>query len=169
MITIRPMQSDSESDRACVRALLEEYLQWLEAEVEQAFGVAIDSEAMLADYMANLDSFQPPEGALLLAVDGEDAVGMGSLRRITAEMGEIKRMYVRPGYRGRGLGRQLLGGLIDEARERGYAAVRLDSGPFMQSAHGLYRSMGFREIEPFSGTEIPEHLHDQCLFMALDL
>lgn len=169
MITIRPMQSDDETDRARVRLLLAEYLRWLQAEVEQAYDVIIEPETMLEEYMADLDSFQPPQGALLLAVVGEEAAGMGSLRRITAEMGEIKRMYVRPGYRGRGLGRQLLGGLIDEARERGYGAVRLDSGPFMQSAHGLYRSMGFREIEPFAGTEIPEHLHDQCLFMALDL
>ena len=169
MIVIRAIRGDSEADRARIRLLLEEYLHWLTAEVEQAYDVIIEPQAMLAEYMADLDSFQPPQGALLLAVDGEDAAGMGSLRRITAEMGEIKRMYVRPDYRGQGLGRKLLGGLVDEARARGYATVRLDSGPFMQSAHALYRAAGFEEIEPFAGTEIPEHLHDQCLFMALDL
>jgi putative acetyltransferase len=90
-----------------------------------------------------------PTGALLLArVEGEPT-GCAALRRIDAGAGELKRLYVRPGHRGLGLGRSLAEAAIAVARELGYPCLRLDTTPEMAAAHALYRSLGFSEIEPY--------------------
>src|SRR5262249_25237300 len=93
--------------------------------------------------------YSPPAGALLLArVDGEP-VGCAALRRIDAATGELKRLYVRPGHRGLGLGRRLTETAVEAARERGYRRLRLDTTPEMAAAQDLYRSLGFREIAAY--------------------
>jgi GNAT superfamily N-acetyltransferase len=83
--------------------------------------------------------------------------------------GEIKRMYVRPDFRGQGIGRALLEALLAEARPAGYRRVRLDSGPFMKAAHALYRRVGFHEIAPYPESEIPVAFHEQSVFMEKQL
>ena len=84
-------------------------------------------------------------------------------------MGEIKRMYVRPQFRGKGIGRASLEALVDEARESGYPKVRLDSARFMKAAQSLYRSAGFREVEPYPESEIPPDLQENWIFMERQL
>ena len=74
-------------------------------------------------------------------------------------------MYVRPEFRRRGIGAALLEELIAQAREIGYAAIRLDCPLFLKPAHALYRSAGFYEIEPYAGTEIPPEFQHLWLFM----
>lgn len=70
--------------------------------------------------------------------------------------GEMKRTYVRPEARGRGVGAKLLSRLLKEARAAGYRRLVLDSAPTMEAAHALYRSAGFRETGPYPESEIPE-------------
>jgi carbonic anhydrase len=94
--------------------------------------------------------YAPPEGRLLLAmVDGQLA-GCVALRKFAAEIGEMKRLYVRPAFRGSGLGRELAGKLIAEARIARYNVLRLDSLPRMERAIAMYRSLGFYEIPRYS-------------------
>jgi ribosomal protein S18 acetylase RimI-like enzyme len=169
MIALHIIQAENKMDREQLRLLLEEYLEWLSIEVGRSFGVQVEVAEMIEANMAELENFLPPRGALVLAMDGEEAVGMGGLRPATSDIAEIKRMYVRPGYRGQRLGRRILDRLVEEARASGYRYVRLDSAPFMRSAHAIYRAAGFKEVQPFAGTEIPEHLHHECLFMMLEL
>ena len=78
-------------------------------------------------------------------------------------------MFVRPAYRGQGIGRTLLQALLHAAREDGFTSIRLDSAPFMPDAHALYRSCGFTDISPYPESEVPPQLHAGWLFMARPL
>jgi GNAT superfamily N-acetyltransferase len=91
-----------------------------------------------------------PAGRLLLAfVDGAPA-GCGALRPLNRDACEMKRLYVRPGYKGQGIGRQLAERLIAEAKLIGYARMRLDTIPAqMMEASRLYLALGFQEIPPY--------------------
>jgi GNAT superfamily N-acetyltransferase len=104
-------------------------------------GFACRSRAVEQD-LATVDKFEPPGGRLLLAFEGSSAVGVACLRRIAADTAEIKRMYVEPAVRGRGIGGALLDELIRSAREAGYNRIRLDSPDFIVAAHGLYSREG---------------------------
>jgi len=96
-------------------------------------------------------------------------IGMGALRQLKKNIGEIKRMYIRPAYQGKGYGKALLQQLLQKATEFGYHAVYLDSGGFMTTAHSLYRSFGFVERDEYPETEIPPQLKPQWLFMEKTL
>ena len=115
--------------------------------------------------MQNLDKFYPPEGKLLLAESDNQLAGIACLRKIKEDICEVKRMYVREEFRGTGIGRTLLDKLIEAAKESGYPRVRLDSARFMSTAHSLYHSSGFREIEPYPESEIPEEFQPNWIFM----
>jgi putative acetyltransferase len=95
-----------------------------------------------------------PEGRLLMAISADEDAGCVALRRIDSVICEMKRLYVRPGHRGRGIGRRLAVSIIAEAREIGYERMRLDTLDSMKEALALYRSIGFREIAPYSNQPI---------------
>jgi N-acetylglutamate synthase-like GNAT family acetyltransferase len=92
-------------------------------------------------------------------------IGMGALRQIGEKTGEIKRMYIRPAYRGKGYGKALLQQLLQKAKEFGYHSVYLDTGPFMTAAQHLYRSFGFVERGEYPETEVPPQLRSRWVFM----
>jgi GNAT superfamily N-acetyltransferase len=104
----------------------------------------------------------------LLELEGA-IIGMGALHQIREKAGEIKRMYIRPAYRGKGYGKALLQQLLQKAREFGYRSVYLDSGRFMTAAHRLYRSFGFVECNGYPETEVPPQFSPQWLFMEKTL
>jgi ribosomal protein S18 acetylase RimI-like enzyme len=99
--------------------------------------------------------YAAPAGALFLAWDGPAAAGCVGVRRFGGSACEMKRLYVRASQRRRGLGRRLATIAVDEARRLGYACIRLDTVPWMREAAALYRSMGFRTIEPYRPNPIP--------------
>lgn len=113
-------------------------------------------EHLLADAVALPGRFARPRGGLWLAsADGGDrGVGCVALRPLDDEMGEVKRMYVDPAWRGRGVGRALLETLIAGARDRGYIALRLGTLEEMKEAQSLYHSLGFRPIERYRPDEM---------------
>jgi len=91
-----------------------------------------------------------PGGAYYVGYEGSEAVAGGGLRRLEDGTAEIKRMYVRPEFRSRGLAAQLLLRLEAAATELGYASVRLDTGPKQVTAQRLYRSAGYTDIAPYN-------------------
>ena len=162
---IEVMQAQEHAHAPRIRELFWEYLQWANAKLNEEFGVNFDIAAMIERDMVELAKFLPPSGRLLLGhCDGQIA-GIACMRKLSQDVGEIKRMYVRPTVRRRGVGRALVRGLLDEARAAGYQRLRLDSTRFMAAAHALYRSFGFREIEPYEGSEIPKEFQTHWIFM----
>ncbi len=139
------------ADANVVRELLLEY------------AAALDVDLSFQDFdheLATLDTYY--ELMLVARVDDRLA-GCVALRRIDDETCEMKRLYVRPAFRGQDLGRALVAAIIDEACQRGYARMRLDTLPSMTSAMALYESLGFRDIEayrfnPVAGTRFMELL-----------
>jgi GNAT superfamily N-acetyltransferase len=119
--------------------------------------------------LRTLAKFQRPDGRLLLAISGDDAVGIACMQRIGPETAEIKRMYVDPLHRRGGLGRTMLAQLITEAQLTGYKRVRLDSPDFMTAAHSLYRASGFKDIGPYPESEIPDEYKPHWVFMERNL
>lgn len=167
MLTI--LQAETEAHREHARELFGEYLVWANAMMNREVGVSFDIRAILERDMLELDRFSPPAGRLILAFDDEEPAGIACLRKIGADTGAVKRMYVRPASRGKGIGRALLARLCEDARHIGYAKIRLDSAPFMESAHALYHSIGFRDIEPYAESEVPPEFQHRSLFMELTL
>jgi putative acetyltransferase len=94
--------------------------------------------------------YAPPDGRLLLAEYEGRLAGCVALHRLEAEICEMKRLYLRPQFRGKGVGRALAEKVIGEARSIGYRKMRLDTvEPIMKDAVAMYRRLGFREIEPY--------------------
>jgi len=109
--------------------------------------------------------YAPPEGRLLIAYLGGEAVGCAALHKLEDGICEMKRLYVRPSARGQGIGRRLSEQIVSEARLIGYGRMRLDTiATQMQAAVALYRAQGFREIPPYRPNPIAG-----ALYMELDL
>jgi len=109
--------------------------------------------------------YAPPQGRLLVAVSGGRLAGCVALHPLSPAVSEMKRLYVRPEFRGRGLGRELAERILGEARSIGYQKLRLDTvEPEMKSAVRLYRRLGFLEVPPYRSNPIAG-----ALYMELDL
>ncbi|SRR6266576_4273508 len=109
--------------------------------------------------------YAPPDGRLLLAEYDSHLAGCAALHKLDAEACEMKRLYLRPEFRGQGLGRSLTERILSEARAIGYQRVRLDTvEPVMKDAVAMYRKIGFKEIAPYRQNPIAG-----ALYMELDL
>ena len=168
-MTTKVIKANQEQHAAQIRELFWEYLQWANTRIQQEFHVSFDIGTVLEGDMQELDKFMPPMGRLLLGYFGEDLAGIACLKALAPGIAEVKRMYVRPNHRKAGMGRALLNRLLQEARQAGYQLVRLDSARFMKEAHQLYRSIGFKEIAPYEGSEIPKDFQMHWVFMEMSL
>lgn len=148
-----------------------EYLSWVYAEMLRCFPALSTQDAGLPRSEGSADMVQAlcaghPQGSAfyLIAVNGE-AAGMCGLRSLGGSNAEIKRLYVRPAYRGMRLGSSALRRLLADARSWGYARIYLDTALFMQAAHRLYEAHGFTDCAAYEGTEVPVALHGDWRFM----
>lgn len=153
---MRIVRAISTDDFARARALIEAY----------AASLGIDLEFQdFSREVAHLSvEYGPPEGGLLLAEDAGNPLGCVGVRKIADGVCEMKRLYVAPAARGRGVGRALADAIIAEARRLGYERMRLDTLASMREARQLYASLGFREIAPYRYNPV-----DGTSFMELRL
>ncbi|MEP6617825.1 MAG: GNAT family N-acetyltransferase [bacterium] len=100
--------------------------------------------------------YAPPRGGIWLAVAADAPIGCVALREIDNGAGEVKRMFVDAEWRGRGVGRSLLGTLIAGARSRGYETLRLGTLADMEVAQGLYQSIGFTQVSRYRPDELTD-------------
>lgn len=157
-----------------IRRLWLEYITWTNAELEARYGF-VESAVEFVDHdLATIDRYVKPDGRLFLLISLDNscsltAIGTVALRRLDADVAELKRMYVHPSHRGAGLGRAMLAETMATARGTGFRRIRLDSPAFMTAAHRLYRANGFVDIDPYVGNEIPPEWWDRWLFMECSL
>ena len=111
--------------------------------------------------LANLPGdYAPPYGRLLLAEYAGELAGCIALHKLEDHIAEMKRLYIRPKFRGKGLGRALAEKISDEARGAGYKSLRLDTvEPVMKDAVAMYRKLGFTEIAPYCANPMPGALY----------
>ncbi len=137
------------------RAALQRYLD----EIATVLGDPALGPAALDD----VDDYLPPTGRFLLGRLGDRVVGCGALRTIEPGIGEIKRMWVDPATRGRGVGAGLLAVLEDLARTIGIATLRLDTSRVLTAAQALYSSKGYAEIERYNDNPDATHFFEKTL------
>jgi ribosomal protein S18 acetylase RimI-like enzyme len=129
----------------------------------QEYAESLGADPCLQDFAEELASlpgrYARPEGRLLLAMVEGQVAGCAALRSLDSETGEMKRVYVRPAFRGLGLGRMLAESILKESRAAGYRRVWLDTLPSMIGAQYLYRELGFRKIAPYGDNRVPEAVY----------
>lgn len=122
----------------------------------------------IQNYDAELEHLETkygqPYGRLYIAYCDEKLAGCIGLRKIDAQNCEMKRLYVRPEFRGKRIGNQLVQRIINDAKEIGYAHMLLDTLPFLQSAIHMYKQYGFYEISSYNDSPM-----DTSIYMRLDL
>ena len=150
-------QVESEDQINTVQQLFEEYAAGI--------GISLCFQNFDQELATLPGKYAPPGGRLLLAYEDEELAGCIALRAVDDSRCEMKRLFVRPAFRGTGLGRVLVEAIMKEARGIGYKSMLLDTLPGrMDSAIALYRKMGFQEIEPYYNNPVTD-----AKFMELKL
>jgi ribosomal protein S18 acetylase RimI-like enzyme len=156
MDEIHILEATTSADYALGRTLFEEYAR------------AIDVDLCFQNFAAELDRisvmYAPPAGALLLATAGSETAGCVGLRKLRDDICEMKRLYVRPPFRGRRIGRRMAEDIAQRARALGYRTLVLDTLGTMEAAQGLYVSMGFTPATSYYVNPLPN-----VKYFSLDL
>ena len=113
------------------------------------YAASLDVDLAFQDFERELAALPRGYTTLLLALEDGATAGCAGVREFAPAVAELKRLYVRPAFRGRGLGRSLSVEAIARARDAGFRSIRLDTLPTMGAATALYRGLGFHEIEPY--------------------
>src|ERR1700751_3404310 len=154
---VQAVQAESTEQLAQTRELFLEYAQSL--------GFSLCFQNFDKELAGLPGDYSPPEGRLLLAAYNGQPAGCVALHKLEARVCEMKRLYLRPQFRGKGLGRALADRIIAEARQIGYQRIRLDTvEPRMKDAVAMYRKIGFQEIAPYCSNPIAG-----ALYMELEL
>lgn len=166
MLTI--VQAVNEEQIQQVRTLFTEYVEFIRTDVDTSVD-NLDDVLPMAGYEQELaelpGKYAPPDGRLLLALNDGEAAGCVAFYKLNEGVCEVKRMWVRPQFRGKKIGRALVETLIAEARASGYATMLLSTVDILTEAQALYRSLGFELTEPFF--ELPDDLMAHEVFMKL--
>ncbi len=144
------IKETDEKDLSTVRNLFIEY--------QQSIGVDLCFQGFDEELETLPGKYSPPSGLILLAIEEGKAVGCVAVRPSQEHQAELKRLYVKPAFQGRGIGKQLFHRAMFEAKAMGYASVVLDTLPMMKKARALYIDYGFLQIpayynNPQSGAE----------------
>jgi ribosomal protein S18 acetylase RimI-like enzyme len=139
---MRIIQAETSEDLQHVRELFAEYVEWL--------GINLCFQNYEKELAELPGDYAPPTGRLLIAYQDKEVAGCIALRSLGDGVCEMKRLYVRPGFRGERLGWKLVELVLDEARKIGYERIRLDTLPGkMDRAIAMYRTLGFKDIDPY--------------------
>jgi GNAT superfamily N-acetyltransferase len=152
-----------------------EYASWVAERYFQVYNIDLESvhgksdRDYVKDFLQDFTRVSPLNGIIYVIVNEENVVGMGALVKQREGIGEIKRMYIQPAYRGRDLGKKMLNKLIKKGRELGFSKLRLETADIFETAMHLYHSMGFKDIDEYPGGEVSHSLGNTVRYMELDL
>ena len=151
------IQAETADQIEQARALFREYESWL--------GLSLCFQNFEKELAELPGAYAEPDGRLLLARDNDELAGCVALRQLNERTCEMKRLFVRETFRGKGIGRLLIEMIIRNAKEIGYERILLDTlPPKMDKAIALYIELGFKEIEPYYNNPVPG-----AMFMELNL
>jgi GNAT superfamily N-acetyltransferase len=147
--------------------LVDEFRTW-DSAMSREIGLDVDT---MLDFLYKTPGEVEGEAlsnqTMFLAVADGRIAGCGALKELSDDVAELRRVYVRPAFRGKRLGRAIVAAILASARTQGYKTICLETAVFMKEAHALYRSFGFRDSAPFR--EVPDNLKDAEMFMELSL
>lgn len=133
-------------------------------EYQRSIGVDLCFQSFEKELASLPGDYAPPRGRLFLAQADGGIAGTVCLRPVDERTGEMKRLYVRPEFRGRGFGGRLVRLILSEADSAGYSRIVLDTLPSMGEAQALYERLGFRDIPPYAFNPVPG-----VRYMALEI
>lgn len=146
-----------------ILGLFDEYTRMLVGH-DPSFQIYLDIQNYEDEIKDLRHKYGPPDGRLYLALWEGEAAGCIALRRLSSDSCEMKRLYVRPEFRGRRIADALVDRIISEARLTGYSHMLLDTLPFLEGAIHMYKKRGFHETACYNDSPI-----DTTIFMRLDL
>lgn len=126
-----------------------EDIKQLFLEYSHSLNINLDFQDFKTEFETLPGKYAPPDGVLILALVDETGAGCIALRKISEDICEMKRLYVRDEYRGLGIGRKLIAILIEEAIKLNYSYMRLDTLSSLEKALQLYKNIGFYDIDPY--------------------
>lgn len=153
---IRIIEANTDESIAQTKSLFLEYAE------------SLDFSLCFQNFDNELENFpnqySPPTGNLFLALSENDPIGCVGVRSFEKDICEMKRLYVKPEYRGKGAGKELAVSAIKSGKELGYEYMRLDTLSSMETANQLYKSLGFIQIKSYRDNPI-----DGAIYMELNL
>ncbi len=153
----------SQNDVDQIRELFREYFAWVQDDLR----FDLTYQAIEQELMTLPGAYTSPQGCLLIARSSGQPVGCIALRPHSLEICELKRMYVRPSFRGQGIARVLCAQIIQFAKLAGYSLMRLDTEISLSNAQKIYTDLGFHSAPPYY--DVPEVVRDRTIFMELNL
>ena len=151
-----------------------EYVSWVSEKYDKIHNIDLESvngksnEMYVKEFLEEFTKIKPPRGIILVLLANKKVVGMGAVSEHGSGVGEIKRMFIKPEFRGQGLGRTMFSKLIEKGREFGFSKLRLETANFFEAARHLYRSFGFQDIEEYHGGEVSLCLRETTKYMEME-
>lgn len=175
MCMIEYIPIDLKGYKSLLLDLNDEYLSWIAKKIKKHYD--LDAISILGqsirDYAKNhieeLTSYKPPSGIFYILKIKNEIIGMGAFRKLRMDTGEVKRMYIKPNFRGKGFGKALLNHLLKKGKEFGCSRILLDTGKFMTAAQHVYRLAGFQERDEYSESEVPIPMRPYWIYMEKNL
>ena len=161
--------------REALMELNREHLTWIAQKELELYKIILESEIgtdidhYVEECVKEFSNISPPEGIFYILFINNKPIGMGALRELSPGIGEIKRMFIKSDYRGKGYRERMLKKLLGMAKEFNFTTLRLDTAIYMKAAQSIYQAAGFKERLKYPITEVPEKMQSHWLYFERKL
>ncbi len=153
-----------------IEKLVGEYIRYSVAKSQEATAIEMDAGNMLRNFMGSIEQYSPAHrGGVTLLIENDQFIGVGAYHALDDTAVELKRVFIQPQFRGNGWGEQIINEMSDNAKERDYHWVKIESGYYLNAAYEMYKKIGFTETCSYCGAECEHEKLDQLYYMKYDL